>query len=168
MIVHWVENYTQYLHYNVKKYWVFHNTLSGYIDRNIWMKAMLPFKTVCGANNINPQVLYYDGHVSYFKNRAINIILSHHIKPFIIKAGESRNDQTNDNVTNLKMKGLYGQARMNWQRQPGISMFTTKQMNYVLVKTLRYFQLSSAPVTINAFKKKSLYLSPHLTKTPTT
>ena len=114
------------------------------------------FKTVCGANNINPQVLLYDGHVSHFGNRAIHILLSHHIKPFIIKADESINENPNDNVPNLKLKGIYGKARINCQRQHRTPKFTTEEMNYVLVETWRYFQLSSAPVTINAVKKKNI------------
>ena len=77
------------------------------------MKAMIHFKTVCGENKLNPQVLFYDGHDTHFDDRAIHILRSHHIKPFVLKAGDSGNCHPNDNGSNLKLKGLYGQVRMN-------------------------------------------------------
>ena len=114
VIAHQAENYTQDLQYNITKDWVFHNTPSGYMDRDGWMKAMMYLKTVCGEKNLNTQVLLHDGHDSHFYARSIHIIRSHHIKPFILKADDSGNDQPNDNGRNLKLKGLYGQPRMNW------------------------------------------------------
>ena len=81
------------------------------------MKAMMHLKNVCVANNLNPQVLFYDFHDSQFDDRIVHILLSHHIRLFIIKAGDSGNIHTNDDVPNLKLKGFYAQAIMNWQRQ---------------------------------------------------
>ena len=117
---------------------------------------MMHFKTVCGANKLNPQVLFYDGHARIFDNRVIHILCYHYIEPFILKAGELGNDHPNDNGPNLKLKGLYSQARMNWQRQHGTLNFKNALMNYVLVESWRKFQLSSDPVIINAFKKTNL------------
>ena len=138
------------------KYWVVHHTPSGCMNRDGWMKVMINIKTVCGTNKLNIQVLFYDDHVRHFDGRAIHIIRSNHIKPFILKAGDSGNYQPNDNGHNLKLKGLYGQARMKWQRQHGTPKFTNSHMNYVLVETWKAFKLSSDPVVINASKKKSL------------
>ena len=89
MIVHQATNYTQDLHYNIPKYWVVHNTLSRYMDRDGWMKAMMHSKTVCGANKLNPQVLLYDGHDIHFYDMAIDILHYHIIKPLVLKAGDS-------------------------------------------------------------------------------
>ena len=83
------------------------------MKRDVWMKAMMNFKTVYGAIKLNQQDLFYDLHGSHFDNRAIHILHSYHIKPFILKAGESANDQPNDNGPNLNLKGFYGQSRMN-------------------------------------------------------
>ena len=69
------------------------------------------FKIVCGSNKINLQLLFYGGHGSHFEDRAMHILLSNHIKLFILEAGEP-----NYNGTNLKLKGIYGQAIMNLQR----------------------------------------------------
>ena len=156
VIVHQAEKYTQDLQYIIPKYWVVHNTTSGYRDRDGWMKVIMNFKTVCGANKLNTQVLFYDIHDSHFYYREINIHLSHHINPFIIKAGDSVNDQPNYNGPNLNMKGLYGKSRMNWQRHHGTLNFTNAHMNYILVEIWRYFHIYSSPVIINAFKKKNI------------
>ena len=48
VIFHKVENYTKYIHHYIMKDWVFHNTPSGYMDRDGWMKEMMNYKTVCG------------------------------------------------------------------------------------------------------------------------
>ena len=112
------------------------------MDSDGWMKAMINFQTVCGAKNINPQVLFYDGRGRHFDDRAINILYSNHIKPFIIKVDESGNDQPNDNGPNLNLKGLDDQAIMNCKKQHGNLKFTSSHMNAVLVETWRYFHLS--------------------------
>ena len=118
-------------------------------------------KTFYAANSPNTQVLLYDGHDRFFDDKYIHILCSHHIKSFVLKAGESGNDKPNDNGPNLEMKGLYGRSRMNWQRQHGTLKFKNPHMNAVLVETWRYFQLSSAPGIINTFKKiKLLPLTP--------
>ena len=96
MIVHQSENYTQDLNWNLHSDWLVHNTPSGYMDRDGRMKAMRLFSRTCGASNMNPQVLFFDGHESHFNYRATYIIISHHISPFILKAGDSTNDQPND------------------------------------------------------------------------
>ena len=114
---------------------------------------MIHFKTFCGVNKINPQVLFYNFHISHFDDRAIHVIHQYHIKPFILKAIDSVNDPQNENGPNIKLKGLYGQARMNWQIQHGTLKFKTPHTNAVLVETWISFQLSSSLVIANAFKK---------------
>ena len=54
VIVHQASNYTQDLHYNIPKDWVVHNTPSGYMDRDGWMKGMMNLKTFCGSKKLNP------------------------------------------------------------------------------------------------------------------
>ena len=135
------EKYTQDLHYNILKHWVDHNTPSEYTDRDVWMKAMMHFKTICGSNFFNAQVLLYYDHGSHFDDRYIHMIQSNHIKPSILKGSDSGNDHPNDNGPNLKLKGLYGQAIMNCQRQHENLNFINYHMNYKLVETWRYFKL---------------------------
>ena len=104
MIVHQAENYTQDLHWNLPGDWLVHCTPSGYMDRDGWMKAMSLFSRTCGSSKMNPQVLFFDGHDSHLDDRATHILRSHHISPFILKAGDSTNDQPNYNGAILKLK----------------------------------------------------------------
>ena len=74
MIVHQVENYTQDLHWNLPSDWLVHNTPSGYMNRDVWMKATSLFNRTCGASKMNPQVLFFEGHDSHFDDRAAHIL----------------------------------------------------------------------------------------------
>ena len=112
MIVHQAENYTQDLHWNLPSDWLVHNTPSGYMDRDGWMNTMSLFSRTFGAIKMNPQVLFFGGHDSHFDDRAPHILQSHHISQFILKAGDSTNDQPNDNGPNLKLKRYSGVARI--------------------------------------------------------
>ena len=77
------------------------------MDRNGWMKAMSLFSSTCGSSKMNPQVLFFDVHDSHFDDRSTHILLSHHISLFILKAGDSTNDQPNDNGPNCMLKRYY-------------------------------------------------------------
>ena len=92
VILHQSENYTLDIHYNIPKYWVVQNIPSGYMERDVWINAMMNFNTVYGANNINLQVLVHDDHDIRFYERDIHILRSNHIKPLFFKAGDSVND----------------------------------------------------------------------------
>ena len=67
--------------------------LPSELERDGCMKAMMNFNNVCVANNLNPQVLFYDDHAIHFNDRVVNILLYYHIKPFILKAGDSGKTQ---------------------------------------------------------------------------
>ena len=108
-------------------------TPSGYMDRDGWMKATSLFSSTDGASKINPQVLFFDVHDSHFDDRATHILQSHHISPFILKAGESTNDQPNDHGPNLNLKRYYGIKKLKWQGQHVTMKFTPAHMNSALV-----------------------------------
>ena len=112
------------------------------------MKAMSLFSRTCVYGKMNPQVLFFDGHYSHFNDRATHILQSHHISTFILKAGDSTNDQPNDNGTNLKLKIYYGIAKMKWQRQHGTMKFNPAHMKSVLVEMWNSFQQQSACVIV--------------------
>ena len=167
MIVHQEANYTKDLHWNLPSDWLVHNTPSGYMDRDGWMKATSLSSRTCRSRNMNPQVLLFDGHDSHFDDRATHIMRSHHISPFILKAGDSTNDQPNDNGPNLNLNRYYGVSRIKWQRHHGTMKFTPAHMNSVLVEICHSFQQQSACVIIDALKKRSSCPLPHLITTPT-
>ena len=108
MIVHQAENYTYDIHWNLPSDWLVHNTPLGYMARDVWMKAMSLFSRTCGDRKIKPQVIFFDVHDSHFDDRATHIIQYHHIYQFILKTGNSTNDQPNNNCPNLKLKIYYG------------------------------------------------------------
>ena len=83
--------------------------------------------------------------------RVIHILHPNYIIPFILKAGDSVNTHTYDDVQNPKLKGIYAQAIMNWQRQHGTLKFKKAHMNAVLVEIWRYFHIYSSPIITNAF-----------------
>ena len=140
MIVYQAENYTQDLHWNLHSDRIFHNTPSGYMDRDGWMKAMSLFSRTCGSSKMNPQALLFDSHDSHFKDMHTHILQSHHIYPFILKAGDSTNDQPNSNGPNLKLKRYYSIEKVKWQRQHGTTKFSPAHMNYALVEMWYLFQ----------------------------
>ena len=133
MIFHQETNYTQDIHWNLPSDWLFHNTASVYIDRDVWMKAISLFGRTCVTSKINPQVLFFGGHDSHFDDRATHLLQSHHISPFILKAGNSTNYHPNDNVPNLKLKRYYNIAKFKWKKQHGTTKFTPFHMKSVLV-----------------------------------
>ena len=94
-------------------------------------------------------------------------VYSIHIKPLILKAGGSLNDQPNDNGPNIRLKSHYGQSIMNWQKQYGTLKFTNAHINAVLVETWRSFQIYSSLPIVNSFNKNICCPSLHLMKTPT-
>ena len=105
---------------------------------------------------MNPQVLFFDGHDSHFDDRATHIMRSHHISQFILKAGDSTNDQPNDNGPNLMLKRYYSIVRVKWQIQHGTMKFAPAHMNSVLVEMWHLFQQQSARVIITELKKTKL------------
>ena len=70
-------------------------------------------------------------------------------------------DHKNDNGPNMKLKNLYGNARMNWMIHHGTLKFTLAHMNSALVATWEAFRLSTATITQKSFKSTHLLpLSP--------
>ena len=120
------------------------------MDRDGWIKAMLLLSRTCGASNLNPQVLFFDGHDSHFGDRATHILQYHHIYPFILKAGNSTNYQSNDNGPNMKLNRYYVIEKVKWQIQHGTTKFTPAHMNSILVDMWHSFQQQSASVIIDA------------------
>ena len=160
MIFHQAENYTQDIHWNLPSDWLVHNTSPVYMDRDVWMKAISLFSRTCGYSKLNPQVLFFDVHDSHFNDRVTHLLRSHHVSPFILKAGDSKNDQPNDNGPNLKLKINYSLAKVKWQRQHGTMIFTASHMNYVLVEMWHLFQQQSYSVKNDEKKTKLPPLAP--------
>ena len=68
---------------------------------------MTKFSNICGASPVKNQILLFNGHDSHFDDRALTQMQRKNIQAFIIKAGDSINNQTNDNMPKSKLKSLY-------------------------------------------------------------
>ena len=130
------------------------------MDRYGWHKSMSHFPSMCCSSLLNPQVLFYDGHDSHFDDRALYIILKHNIQSFILKASDYVHDQPSNNGPNMKLKILYGNARINCMRHHVTLKFILAHINSVLVETWEIFKLSSATITQKYFKKTHLIPPP--------
>ena len=86
------------------------------------------------SSTLNPQVLFYDCHNSHFDDRASDILRKHNIQSVILKTGDYAHGQPNDNGPNMKLKNLYGNARMSWMRQPVTLKFTPAHINYYIIE----------------------------------
>ena len=84
------------------------------MDRDGWLKSMTQLSNICGASPVNNQILFFDGHDSHFGDLSLTQIQSKNIQPFILKAGDSINDQPNDNTPNLTLKSLYNIRKAEW------------------------------------------------------
>ena len=88
-----------------------------------------------------------------FMKGALHILMSLHIKYFILKVVDSVHCHPNGNVPNLNLKNVYGKKTTNWTRKHGTLNFMPPHTNYVLIETWEYFKLSSVTITQKYFKK---------------
>ena len=132
--------------------WLIHNSLSVYMDCDGLHKSMSHFISNWLSFPLNTQVLFYDFHESHFGDRALDILCKHNIQPFILNAGDYVHDQPNDSGTNMKLKNLCVNSRINWTRKNLTLKFTLDHINYFLVPTWKAFKFSSAKINQNAFK----------------
>ena len=152
VIIHQAKEYSKDLHHNITLDWKVHHTSSGYMDRDRWLKAMNQFSNICGASPVNNQILFFDGHDSHSNDHALTQMKSKKIQPFILKLGESINDQPNDNGPNSKLKALYNISKAEWM------------MNY---GTTRLWEYTGFGTTIGLLNLRAVYDECHkLTRKP--
>ena len=115
--------------------WTVKQTVSGYLDRDRWLKSMTQFSNVCGASPVNNQILFFDGHDSHFDKCTQRQMKCKNIQPFVVKSGKSINDQPNDNGPNAKLNSLYNVVKSAWILKYGTNKFSPHHMNSVLVES---------------------------------
>ena len=118
------------------------------------------FFSMCFSYPLNPQILFYDDRDRKFDDRSLSIFRRHHIHSCILNSGDSVHGHPKNNGPNMKLKNLYGNAKMNWTRDNGTLKFSPPHMNYVLVET---WKLSNyhLRITQKYFKKTNIItLSP--------
>ena len=84
---------------------------------------MTQFFNVYGTSPVKNQIILFGGHDIHFDDCA-RIHMDHqNIRPFILKAGNSVNYQTNDNGPNSKLKSLYNEMKSTWMLKYGTKTF---------------------------------------------
>ena len=117
---------------------------------------MTQFSNVCGASTVNNQILFFDGHNSHFNDGTLRKSMFKNIQPFILKYGNSINDQPNDNVPNAKLKSLYTVAKSVWIPKYGTTKFSPHHMNSVLVEAWDAFKMSASNIIRDSFAKTKI------------
>ena len=156
-IVHKSVEWTKDLSLNIPDNWVVHSTPSGYMDRDGWLKTTENFSSLAGASAGNPQFPFFDGHDSHWDSDSLDLYTKRNCHPFFLKAGDSTNDQPNDNGPNASFKACYNDVKDEWDERFGTTQYTPAHMNKVLVKAWNEFTLKAAPIVVKAFKKTKLY-----------
>ena len=149
--------WSEFLSLNLPGNQVVHNTPSGYIDRNGWLKTTENFSSLAGTSAGNPQFLFFDGHDSHWDSDSLDLYSKRNCHPFFLKAGDSTNNQPNDNGPNAAFKVCYNDRKDEWDEQFGTTQYTPPHMNKVLVNAWNEFTLKAAPIVVKAFKKTKLY-----------
>ena len=96
------------------------------------LKSKSHLFSMCCSSPLNLQLLLYDGYDIHFDDRSLNILWSQHIQYFILNLGDSINDQTNNNGTNLKLDNMYGNKRIKWTSNHGTLKLMSAYINAVL------------------------------------
>ena len=83
------------------------------------------------------------------------------IQPFVLKSGNSINDQPYDNGPNAKLNYIYNVAKSVWMLKYGEKKFSPHHMKSVLVEPWDSLNMSAGNVIRDRFEKKKLLpLSP--------
>ena len=106
------------------------------MDKDGWLKAMTQFSNICGASPFNNQILFFDGNDIHFNDYALTQMQSKNIQPSILKAGDSINDQPDDNGSNSKLKAIYNISKAEWMLKYGTKRFQPCHINSVLVDNI--------------------------------
>ena len=87
------------------------------------------------------------------------------IQPFVLKPGDSINDQPNDNDPNSKLKSIYNVSKSAWMLKYGMTKFSPHHMKSVLVEAWVTFNMSAGNIIRYNFAKTKLppLIPPNLT-----
>ena len=106
VVVHQAKEYSKDIHKNIPFDWKVYHTPSGYMYIDRWLKTMTQLFNICSASLVKNQIIFFYGHDSHFDDHALKKMQRKNIQTFIIKAGDSINDQPNENGPNSKLKSL--------------------------------------------------------------
>ena len=114
---------------------------------------MTQFSNICGASPVINQIIFFNGHDSHFDDRDLAHMQNKKILPFILKSGDSINNQPNDNGPNSTLKALYNRSKAKWMVKYGTTRFQPHHMNAVLVEAWDAFKVASGNIIVDSFAK---------------
>ena len=94
---------------------------------------MTKLSNVCSAYPVKNQINFFGGQNNHFDDCAIIHAEHQKIQPFILKSGNSVNEQPNDNGTNSKLKSHCNGVKYVWMLKYGAQEFLPHHMNSILV-----------------------------------
>ena len=122
IIVHQAKDYYEDIHFNIPLDWEFHHTPPGYMDRDRWLKSITQLFNICGTSLVSNQIFFFYGHDIHFDDHTPIHMDHQNIQTFIMKLGDSVNEQPNYNGTNSKFKSLYNEAKNMWMLKYGTTI----------------------------------------------
>ena len=161
IILHQSKEYSEDLHFNTSLEWTVRHKPSGYMDRYGWLKSMNRFSAICGTSPVNNQIISFGGYYSHFDDRLLIHMEHQNIRTFLLKAGNSINDQTNYNIPNAKLKSLHNEVKYYWIMKYGTTKMLPHHMKSILVVAWDAFNMSAGKFIRDSFEKTKLHpLSP--------
>ena len=162
MVVHQVVVMTEAHISGLPPDWAVHNTESGYMDQEGWVKYAKHFvaATGCGGPPAARRhlFLFIDGHESHQSPEALQYFLDHNVHVMFLRSNASVGDQPNDNGPNAVLHATHGAARERWRASVGPAVpYTVTFANRNLVEAHAENLARSSPVIVKAFKKTGIW-----------
>ena len=105
------------------------------MGRDGWYKSICLFIQRSGDHSSNTQILFFDGYDSHWNANTMDLMYTNSGQGFFLKAGDSDNDQTNENGYNVQTKSIYNEEKGIWDEQFVSTPFTPAMMNKVIAVT---------------------------------
>ena len=114
---------------------------------------MTQFSNICGASPVNKQILFFDGHDRHFDERTPTQMQIKNIQPFVLKAGDSIDDQPNVNGPNSKLKSICKIPKSKWMLKYGTTRFQPYHMKIIISNIFSKYERLSHPTSIRSNQK---------------
>ena len=127
------------------------------MDRDGWYKVMIMFTKLSGAHAGNIHILFYDCHDSRWKVDALDIMSTSFVQPFVLNAGDGKNNNPNDNGYNAELKPCHNDRKSKWTRKFLSHPFSPAHVETVIVAAWSDLLLYSAGIIRRSFMKTKLF-----------
>lgn len=142
--------------------WGVHNTDSGYMDQEGWLKYAKHFVDATSHGEAPTArrhlFLFIDGHDSHQSPEALQQLLDHNVHVLFLRSNASIGDQPNDNGPNAVFHAARSGARERWRASVGPAVpYNVTFANQVLAEAHAEYLGKSSPVIVKAFKKTGIW-----------